>query len=75
MLTPYIMLYIMIGVLVLYCIVFQYFYGKKICEDYKRMVELSGRNTNSRRIVPVVTGIIVENIPENSVIITLNDAV
>ena len=69
----------MIGVLVVYCGLFQYCYGKRICEEYKRMMELSRNSSRTARVVPiqtppgsVVRGIMVENIPENSVIITLN---
>ena len=54
----------MTGICVVYCIFFQYFYGKKICLEFKEIQNLS-------RVVPVTRGIIVENIPPNSVIVNI----
>ena len=71
MLTPQIMVYIMIGVLGLYCIIFQYFYSKKICTDLKKIGNLTrvAPEIQEEIELPVTPGIIVENIPENSIIV------
>ena len=71
MLTPQIMVYIMIGVLVIYCIVFQYFYGRKICEDLRIIKNLTRVEPTIQEAVeiPTTPGVIVENVPENSIIV------
>ena len=71
MLTPHIMIYIMTGIMVLYCICFQYFYGKKICLEFQKIQELS-RRQSSARVVPVTTAVLVDYIPRDSVIVTIN---
>ena len=72
MLTPQIMIYIMTGICVIYCIFFQYFYGKKLCLEFEKIQNLSRSSSrSSSRVVPVTTGIIVENIPPNSIIVNI----
>ena len=65
------MVYIMIGVLVIYCIIFQYFYARKICEDLKIIKKLTRVEPTIQEAVeiPTIPGVIVENIPENSIIV------
>ena len=66
------MIYIII-ILVMWlfgCLIINYYYSKNLCLEYRNIQNLI--KPRRATVIPVVTGVIVEDIPRNGIIVTIN---